>query len=64
MARNPVSEEGLTRFDHLPAEEAVLAAWQNSGVNPVWHYRMQQIMRQQMPVLTRALDRLVHEGTR
>lgn len=58
----PVTEEGLQTFDHLPANEAVLAAWLYAGNNPTWHHRMQQIVRAQMPVLARALDRLIEEG--
>ncbi|WNT45437.1 hypothetical protein SEA_ARGAN_53 [Arthrobacter phage Argan] len=62
MRRTPVTEECLATFDSLPAPEAVLAAWTFEGANPTWHHRMQQIVRAQMPVLARALDRLVEEG--
>lgn len=62
MLRTPVTEEGLKQFDTLPASEAVLAAWVYAGNTPTWHHRMQQIVRTQMPVLARALDRLVEEG--
>lgn len=59
MARTPVSEEGLKAYDELSADEAVALAWSEAGVNPTWHFRMQQIVRAQMPVLARALDRMV-----
>jgi len=55
----PFKPEGLTKYDHLPPEEALAKAWNDPGVNPAWHHRMQQIVRSQMPVLARALDRLV-----
>lgn len=55
----PVSEEGLKQFDDLPPLMAVALAWSNPGKYPTWHYRMQQIVRAHMPVLGRALDRLV-----
>ena len=63
MARTPVSEEGLKSYDDLPADEAVALAWSEAGVNPTWHFRMQQIVRAQMPVLARALDRMVETKT-
>ncbi len=63
MARTPVSEEGLKTYDDLPVEEAVALAWSEAGNNPTWHFRMQQIVRAQMPVLARALDRMVETKT-
>ncbi|WNN94561.1 hypothetical protein SEA_LEWANDO_58 [Arthrobacter phage Lewando] len=62
LRKTPVTEDGLKTFDSLPADEAVLAAWMYEGNHPAWHHRMQQIVRAQMPVLARALDRLVEEG--
>jgi hypothetical protein len=59
----PVTEDGLAIYDHLPAEDAVQAAWMYEGNHPAWHHRMKQIVRAQMPVLARALDRLEKEGT-
>lgn len=58
MRGTPVTEEGLTQFDRLPAIDAVVKAWSEPGAFPTWHYRMQQIVRKSMPVLGRALDRL------
>ena len=58
----PVTKEGLAQFDSLPAIMAVAKAWSDSGEYPVWHYRMQQIVRKTMPVLGRALDRLIEES--
>lgn len=61
MEKTPFTQEGLEMFDGLPAVEAVIQAWTDAGPNPTWHHRMQQILKVQMPVLTRALDRLVVE---
>jgi hypothetical protein len=57
----PVTQEGLEQFDHLPPLMAVALAWSYPGKYPTWHYRMQQIVRAHMPVLGRALDRLVSD---
>lgn len=54
----PTSKEGLEQYDDLPALTAVVLAWQSPGKHPAWHHRMQQIVRTNMPVLGRALDRL------
>lgn len=40
---------------------AIVRAWTEAGSHPAWHFRMQQIVRSQMPVLGRALDRLAEE---
>lgn len=58
----PVTKEGLSQFDTLDAATAVAKAWSNPGRHPAWHFRMQQIIRTQMPVLARALDRLAVEN--
>lgn len=56
-----MSDEGLRQYDDLSAAEAVARAWGDPGRYPTWHHRMQQIVRKQMPVLARALDRIVEE---
>jgi len=50
--------EGLHQYDHLPAAEAARRAWTHYGVRPVWHLLAQETVRNAMPVLARALDRL------
>lgn len=55
----PVTEEGLTQFDNLSPGEAVMMAWSEPGDNPHYHRMMQDDVRAQMPVLGRALDRMV-----
>lgn len=55
----PVTEEGIIQFDELPPGVAVALAWSEVGENPAWHYKMQDEVRTQMPVLARALDRMV-----
>jgi hypothetical protein len=58
-AITPMTEEGLTAFDDLPAGLAVMLAWSTPGDFPRWHQKMQDNVRNEMPVLARALDRLV-----
>ena len=62
--KTPYTEDGLRRFDHLPAAEAVAAAWVWEGPQPDWHRQTQQV-RDAMPVLARAIERLVasHDPT-
>jgi hypothetical protein len=49
----------LTRYDDMPSGVAVLMAWSEPGDFPRYHQRMQDEVRKNMPVLARALDRLV-----
>jgi hypothetical protein len=62
MSHTPTTEAGLRRLDSLPAAEAVLVAWTAPGPRPDWHFKMQAEVRDSMPVLARALDRLAREG--
>lgn len=55
----PVTEEGLAQFDDLPAGLAVALSWSEPGDNPRWHRKMQEDVRDRMPVLARSLDRMV-----
>lgn len=54
----PVTEDGLAKFDDLSPGEAVMMAWTEDDNNPAWRL-MQDNVRVQMPVLARALDRMV-----
>lgn len=47
--------------DQSPAEAARLA-WSNPGRSPETHRKAQDMVRSQMPLLARALDRLVDTG--
>lgn len=51
----------LQQYDDLPSGVAVLMAWSDPGDNPRWHQAMQEEVRSHMPVLARALDRMVQE---
>jgi hypothetical protein len=62
-AITPMTEEGLTQFDELPPGLAVTLAWSEPGDFPRWHQKMQDEVRQQMPVLARALDRMVESDS-
>lgn len=57
----PTTPEGLQQFDHLPAAEAVVLAWVVPGHAPRYHRDMQDLVRKQMPVLARAIERLVDQ---
>lgn len=59
--KTPVTDKGLHQFDHLPAAEAVVAAWTTSGTYPSWHKAAKRQVRAAMPVLVRALERLERE---
>lgn len=61
MKRTPVTDKGLCQYDHLPVAEAVLLAWAEEGNAPFHHRMMQAAVRDQMPLLARALDRLEAE---
>lgn len=55
----PVTEEGLKQYDDYAPGEAVILAWSEAGNNPLWHEIQQDEVRNKMPVLARALDRMV-----
>lgn len=56
--QTPVTDYGLRRLDHLPVSEALALAWHDPGLHVRHHRAMQRQVREQMPVLARALDRL------
>lgn len=49
----------ITMYDGLPPEEAVVRSWADYGSNPRHHIEQQDKLRKSMPLLARALDRLV-----
>lgn len=51
----------LTVYDDIPSGAAVLMAWTEPGDSPRWHRAMQEEVRKTMPLLGRALDRMVKE---
>lgn len=57
----PVTPEGLKMYDHLAPEEAAAFAWADPGLHPTFHGRARQEVRDAMPLLARALDRLEDE---
>lgn len=58
----PVRRVSLEAFDHLPAAEAVRAAWLVPGPVPQYHRSMKLEVHARMPMLARALERLTKEG--
>ena len=61
MRITPVTPRGLRKFDHLPPCEAVIAAWTSVGSNPSWGRDAIAETRAAMPLLARALDRMVRQ---
>lgn len=59
--KTPVTDNGLRKYDHLPPEEALVRAWTTPGSHPRWNEARKQEVRDGMPLLARALDRLVNE---
>jgi len=57
----PRTARGLTKFDGLPPEEALARAWSQPGSHPRWHRLTQQVVRDCMPLVARALDRLAEQ---
>jgi hypothetical protein len=57
----PVTDEGLRRYDDLPAATAVLLAWTQAGPRPDWHRKAQEEVWASMPLLARALHRMATE---
>jgi hypothetical protein len=55
----PVTDAGLAQYDDFAPGEAVILAWSEAGEHPRWHRQMQDEVRKNMPVLARALDRMV-----
>lgn len=54
----PVTLEGLRKYDKVPVEEAIKLSWNNPGVYPIAHEEAKQLVRDVMPLLARALDRM------
>lgn len=59
MTKTPVTRKGLKQFDWMTPEQAVLNAWTQVGGNFNYHFKMMQEVREAMPLLARALDRMV-----
>ena len=59
--KTPFTESGLRQYDNLEPAEAVLRAWNTPGPRPDWHAKAQKKVREAMPVLARALDRMASE---
>ena len=57
----PYTQQGLEQYDDFPPGYAVALAWSEAGDFPRWHSKMQDEVRKNMPVLARALDRMVED---
>lgn len=51
-------------YDHLPPELAVVYAWTKPGPSPRWHELGQRDVLIAMPLLARAVERLVEQVTK
>lgn len=60
--KTPVTAAGLRKYDHLPPAEAARRAWSQSGNHPEWDRQRKEDMRDMLPLLARALDRLERDG--
>lgn len=54
----PVTPDGLRKYDKVPVEEAIKLSWNDPGVYPIAHEEAKQLVRDVMPLLARALDRM------
>lgn len=54
----------MTMYDNLPPAEAAAKAWNMKGDKPDYHRRAQEVVRDTMPLVARALDRLEQTGGR
>lgn len=52
----------IEMYDMLPPDQAVARAWADPGRSPMTHREAQDNLRKSMPLLARALDRLVDTG--
>ena len=56
--------KNIEMYDKLPPDQAVARAWSDPGRSPQTHREAQDNLRKSMPLLARALDRLVATGRR
>jgi hypothetical protein len=54
-----LTSTGMARYDELPAGIAVAESWLEPVDTPELHHKRQVVVRTQMPLLARSLDRLV-----
>lgn len=57
----PITEDILKQYDDLPSGMAIYLAWVEDGTSPRLHRKLQDAVRAEMPILARALDRMVEE---
>lgn len=51
--------DNIKKYDHLPAEQAIIRAWTEGEPSPRWHALAIRDVHNAMPLLARAVDRLV-----
>lgn len=49
----------LEKYDHLPPEMAIIRAWTDGDPSPRWHALAIRDVHQAMPLLARAVERLI-----
>lgn len=60
-ADTPITDAALIQYDDLAAIEAVVQAWTAPGPHRGYHAAAAEDVRERMPLLGRALDRLAAE---
>ena len=60
--KTPVTSGGLRKYDNLPPADAALKAWTTAGSHPEWDAACKREVRNLLPLLARALDRLERES--
>lgn len=56
--KTPINISRIEIYDHLSPQEAVVAAWTKAGNNECWHRQCKVQLRNSMPLLARAIERL------
>lgn len=56
-----IMPKGIRKYDHLPPVEAIVQAWTIKGPQPQYHDFAKNAVARAMPLLARAIERLVKE---
>lgn len=62
--RRKKNRVNLDMYNHLDPVEALVAAWTIPGEHPVYHRNMQDRVARNMPLVARAIERIVLESSK
>lgn len=62
--RRKKARVNLDMYNHLDPVEALVAAWVFPGEHPVYHRNMQDRVARSMPLVARAIERIVIESSK